>query len=126
MSRQPWHGFLLVASVLSLCSPAPRAGAAPGEESAGKKSDRERALEWVRDNNAFGPEHKLVKDVKAHLESLQGGHGFKFEMGAGLVKSGKPAVLLGWRRGFWVFELSAKEVTKVEKCWPSRIVGRGV
>src|SRR5262249_5599106 len=34
---------------------------------------------------------------------------------ANLVKSGKPALLVGWRRGFWVFELTAEQSAKVEK-----------
>src|SRR5262249_37703697 len=74
----------------------------------------EQALEWIRNNNAFGPDHQLVKDVKAYLDSFPDeAHGFQLELGANLVKSGKPALLVGWRRGFWVFELTAEQSAKV-------------
>src|SRR5262249_34565000 len=34
------------------------ADAGPGQQPGDGKSDREQALEWVRNNNAFGPDHK--------------------------------------------------------------------
>jgi uncharacterized protein (TIGR03066 family) len=87
-----------------------------GQEPRDGKSEREKALEWIRTNNAFGPDHQLVKDVKANLDSFpDADHGFQFQLGANLVKSGKPTLLVGWRRGFWVFELSAEQSAKVEK-----------
>src|SRR5262249_58398839 len=95
--------------------------AGPGQQHGDGKSDREQALGWIRNNNAFGPNHKLVKDVKAYLESFPDeAHGFQLELGANLVKSGKPALLVGWRRGFWVFELTAEQSAKVGKAAPTR------
>ena len=97
-----------------LASPLVDAGAGP--ESGDTKGDREQALEWIRNNNAFGPDHQIVKDVKAYLDSFpDDAHGFQLELGADLVKSGKAALLVGWRRGFWVFELSAEQSAKVDK-----------
>jgi uncharacterized protein (TIGR03066 family) len=95
---------------------SPLVDAGPGEEPGEGKSDREQALEWIRNNNAFGPDHQLVKDVKAFLDSFpDAAHGFQLQLAADLVKSGKPTLLAGWRRGFWVFELSAEQSAKVEK-----------
>jgi uncharacterized protein (TIGR03066 family) len=90
--------------------------AGPGQEAGDGKSDREQALDWVRNNNAFGPDHRIVKDVKAYLDSFpDDAHGFQLQLGAALVKSGKAALLVGWRRGFWVFELSAEQSAKVDR-----------
>jgi uncharacterized protein (TIGR03066 family) len=87
-----------------------------GQESEDGKSNREQALEWIRNNNAFGPEHQLVKDVKAYLDSFpDDAHGFQLQLGAGLAKSGKATLLVGWRRGFWVFDLSAEQGAKMQR-----------
>jgi hypothetical protein len=80
-----------------------------------KKSNRAQAVDWTRENNAFGANHKLVKDVQAFVDSLpSAAHGFQLELSGNLVKSGKTTILAGWRRGFWTFELSAEETAKRE------------
>jgi predicted Zn finger-like uncharacterized protein len=94
-------------------SPKPRGDAS---RSPVDKASRAQALEWVRTKNAFGPEHKLVADTKADLDSMRDDSpGFFFELGPDLVKSKKPTWLLGWQGEFHVFELRPDQGAKIAK-----------
>ena len=94
-----------------------RPGTGPRPEQArGQEDRREQALDWVKANNAFGPTHELVKDVKTLLDGLTAERpDFAFEFGADLTKSMKETWLVGWRDRFWAFELTAAQSAGREK-----------
>jgi hypothetical protein len=111
------HILLLVGWALTVgCLGSAAARDGPGKEPGSKNTDRAQAVEWVRAKNAFGPDHRIVKDVKAFVDSLpNAAHGFKLKMSGDLVKTGRGVILLGWRRHFWAFELSPEATAKLEK-----------
>jgi serine/threonine protein kinase len=72
-------------------------------------SARDQVADWLRRNNAFGPEHLIVEDNARRLdEKLAGGKAFILRLGPKLVKSGRPTILAGRQRDFFAFELSPK------------------
>src|SRR5262249_34555941 len=79
----------------------------PGQPPPLKPANREQAIAWVREHNALGPDHQIVKDTQNKL--AQEAHHFLVTLGANLVKSGKATWLLGWRGRFYVFELTPEQ-----------------
>jgi hypothetical protein len=65
---------------------------------------------WVKKNNAFGPDHKLVKDVTAKFASdVKENWGFSLALGRKLTKSRKPTLMGGWNGSVFVFECDAEQ-----------------
>jgi predicted Zn finger-like uncharacterized protein len=97
--------------------PPDRAAKPPVEVSQppGPGSMRERAIAWVKANNAFGPTHKIVKDVTNHFsKDLKEQWGFSLMMDGGLLKSKKPTMLAGWNEGFFVFEFRPEQAASLK------------
>jgi Leucine-rich repeat (LRR) protein len=76
------------------------------------KDIRALATGWVKDNNAFGPEDRLVADVDKQLKGVGPNQGFLLRLGAGLVKSGRQTVLCGWGGELFVFPLDPAQEKK--------------
>lgn len=54
------------------------------------KAAREKAIDWLKLNNAFGPDHKIVADQAAVIDAeLAAGRNVHLVFGKGLVKSGR-------------------------------------
>jgi WD40 repeat protein len=71
------------------------------------ESVRDQIIHWVRDNNAFGPNHKIVADVTAMVKKHEdAGEDFGLRFGSGLVKSGKTTQLESFNGQFLMLELS--------------------
>jgi hypothetical protein len=71
---------------------------------------RDKAVAWVKANNAFGPTHKIVADVARHMEvDVKEDMGFSLAFGAKLMKSRKPTMLGGWNDTFFVFEFPPEQ-----------------
>jgi hypothetical protein len=67
-------------------------------------------VEWVRGNNAFGPNHEIVDDTAKKLDDqVEAGQGFVATFGATLVKSRKPTMLVGWNGDVFPLELTAEQ-----------------
>lgn len=99
---------------LLLAAGAPSPNPVPPEPG---KDHRSQGIEWVRENNAFGPDHKLVKDVEEFLtkQVKDGLHFYQITLGAELAKSGKATILVGYRRKIWTFELTEEQAVKFDK-----------
>jgi serine/threonine protein kinase len=71
---------------------------------------RKRSVAWIRANNRWRPDHKIVADVSRHVdEALDKNEEFLLHLGPALMKSNKPT-LLGSRGGFWyLFELTPEQ-----------------
>jgi hypothetical protein len=98
--RTPWLGGL--GSLVILL------GIALGNETdqeAARGSSREKAIAWLRANNAFGPRHRMVQQLVKGLEDADGGKAFFVRLGTRQVKSHKPTLLAGRNGAFQVFEV---------------------
>ena len=74
------------------------------------KDIRELGVAWVRDNNALGPNHKIVEDASKRLnDQVQFDQGFVATLGAKLVKSQKPTMLVGWNNEIFPLELTPEQ-----------------
>ena len=81
----------------------PRPAAPPGDA-------REQGVAWVRDNNAFGPDHKIVADARTRLTGqVREREGFLASLGPKLLKSQKPTYLVGWGGEVFALELSPEQ-----------------
>jgi serine/threonine protein kinase len=65
-------------------------------------------VEWVRNNNAFGPEHLMVRDV-ARKRDEAGQRGFMFYLGPQLVRNQRLTVLTTIHKSFLVLELPKEQ-----------------
>jgi hypothetical protein len=84
--------------------PADVATLEPGPLSATQMRDQ--VLTWVRLNNCFGPDHKLVSDIAGNLDSnAERSENFQLSLGAGLVKSQKYTVLAAHQAGLFMVEI---------------------
>jgi serine/threonine protein kinase len=72
-----------------------------------RRSTHEQTVAWLKANNSFGPDHKIVHDSDRQLgSSLSRGEAFVLWLGPKLVKSGKPTVLAGRHCDLRSFEFS--------------------
>jgi hypothetical protein len=79
---------------------------APGSAApAGRASAAEKAIAWLRVNNAFGPRHRLVEQLATPLREVDGDKAFFLRLGTRLVKSKKPTLLAGKNGSFQAFEV---------------------
>lgn len=75
-----------------------------------KKEGHEQAVDWVRENNAFGPQDKIVTDMANHLrKEADAGSGFFIRLGPKLVKSGRQTWLCTLRDDLFVFALTPEQ-----------------
>jgi hypothetical protein len=74
------------------------------------KEARQRTVQWIKDQSRSGPDSDLVSDMSRKIEqALDQNKEFLFEIGSGLLASGKPT-LLGCRGGtFYVFPLTPEQ-----------------
>jgi hypothetical protein len=78
-------------------------------------SAREQAESWLRNNNAFGPKHRLVTNITQALDrQVDGGKAFFINLGKKLVKSRHPTILAGRNGAFQAFEVAPEQAAK----WP--------
>ncbi len=82
-------------------------GFALGNE-AGRGSSRDKAIAWLRANNAFGPKHRMVDQLVKGLGEVDGGQAFFVRLGTRQVKSHKPTLLAGRNGAFQVFEVPSQ------------------
>jgi hypothetical protein len=93
---------------LERADPTPKelSNAKTAEQGTPRPSARDQAVEWLRANNTFGPDHLIVEDNAHRLdEKLAGGKAFILRLGPKLVKSGKPTILAGRQHDFFAFGL---------------------
>ena len=75
-----------------------------------EKAARDRAVDWLRLNNAFGPDHKIVADQTAVIDrELAAGQNVQLTIGKGLVRSETPTFLCIWNGAFFAFPLTAEQ-----------------
>ena len=68
------------------------------------------AVSWLKNNNAFGPDHVIVSDLgKRVYQSLGMGRHFSLFLGKNLIKSGKASVAASWNDQLFLFELSDEQ-----------------
>jgi Leucine-rich repeat (LRR) protein len=71
---------------------------------------RDQAVAWIKENNRFGPTHKIVTDVGAGIDQRSAQRaGFVYTFSGDLLKSGKPTILAGWSGQFFVLEPTAEQ-----------------
>jgi hypothetical protein len=71
-----------------------------------KSAVRDRAVEWVRANNRWQPNHPSVAYAASHIDrDLTAAEAFQVALGPGLVKSGKLTLLVGRAGNLDVFAL---------------------
>ena len=71
-----------------------------------KREARDRAVNWLRANNRWRPDHPLVADTASRIDQdLEGAEAFQVALGPGLVKATKPTLLVGRAGALNVFEL---------------------
>jgi hypothetical protein len=99
----------LPAKVAPLLRETQTAVARPARPVQPRKDFRDLTMDWVRTNNAFGPDHKIVANTIKKLESVGINQGFIYRLGSGLVKSGKQTLLCVWGDELFVFELTAEQ-----------------
>ena len=75
----------------------------PSDQARG--SSRDKAVTWLRANNAFGPKHRMVDQLAKALDEVDGGKAFFIRLGTRLVKSRKPTLLEGRNGAFQAFEV---------------------
>ncbi|OWK34491.1 hypothetical protein FRUB_10462 [Fimbriiglobus ruber] len=74
------------------------------------KFARIKAIEWLRLNNAFGPNHRIVPSQAAAFdEELAAGRNFQMTYGKDLVKSGRPTFLCIWNGALFIFPLTEQQ-----------------
>jgi serine/threonine protein kinase len=88
--------------------PAPAETVLTAEQLAQQKTAaRDRAADWLRANNHWGPDHEIVGSLTQRLDRDPDGlDGFQIGLGSGLVKSGRPTLLAGRAGDLYVFELT--------------------
>ena len=75
---------------------------------------RELGAAWVRDNNAFGPDHKIVADAARQFkEQVKPGEGFLPMLGPKVLKSQKATVLVGWGGAATPLELTPDQARQM-------------
>ena len=94
--------------------PAP-ALAGPAQVIRRKKAARDRALDWLRQNNRWGPKGDIVahtaRDIDNHLERSDG---YQLTLGGRLLKSGRPAILAVRLGDLFSFELTPAQADALE------------
>jgi hypothetical protein len=71
-----------------------------------KRKVRDQAVDWLRANNVWQPDHSIVGYVADHIDrDLAGSEAFQVLLGPLLVKSSKPTLLVGRAGTLHVFEL---------------------
>jgi predicted Zn finger-like uncharacterized protein len=89
---------------------APKPAPVEVPQPAGPGSMRDKAIAWVKANNAFGPTHRIAQDVTNYFnKDMKENWGFSLMMDAGLLKSKKPTMLAGWNENFFVFEFPPEQ-----------------
>src|SRR5262245_25242749 len=74
----------------------------------GEVSDK--AVAWVRENNRFRPDHKIVSDTAKLIDDQADlRKGFLLTLDGALLKSGKPTLLYGRSGELFVFELTPEQ-----------------
>jgi hypothetical protein len=72
-----------------------------------KREVRDRAVAWLRANNAWRPDHPMVAYAASHIDKdLDASEAFQVLLGPELVKSAKATLLVGRTGDLHVFELS--------------------
>jgi formylglycine-generating enzyme required for sulfatase activity len=85
----------------------------------GEDSARNKAIAWIKANNAFGPTAQIVRDLSGAIDDAEEKrNNFDVTLGSGLTKSGKATSLHLFSGNFFVFELTdaqAKQLGVKEK-----------
>jgi len=76
-----------------------------------RKERRDQAINWLRENNRWGPAAPIVADTARDLDAnLDRMGGFQLHFGSFLLRSNRAAVLAGHPGGFFVFEPTDEQV----------------
>jgi hypothetical protein len=79
-----------------------------------KDPARNKAVAWIRANNAFGPTHRIVADMSEVVDdALDDNDNLTLTFGSGLVKSGRATSLSLFGGDFFLFELSAAQAQRL-------------
>jgi hypothetical protein len=97
-------------------APMPRPGgpdalAAPEQAAEMLRAAADRLVGWVRENNAWGPDHAVAADVARDVEKNlpKNPAGFAVHLGGRMVKSGRPTLLVARPGGFHHFTLTGEQ-----------------
>ena len=66
---------------------------------------RAKAVAWMRENNKFGPKHRISANLIPHLQESGPGKIFQVTVGGAVLKSGRPTFLTGWNGEFFAIEV---------------------
>lgn len=105
--RRPWlsaFGILVILLGLALGNET--------DQKAARGSSRDKAIAWLRANNAFGPRHRMAEQLVQGLDEVDGGKAFFVRLGTRQVKSHKPTLLAGRNGAFQVFEVPPAQAGK--------------
>ncbi len=70
---------------------------------------REQALAWIKGNARSGPDCNFVADIEHHLDVTGKENEFLFQIGGGLLKSGRPTILGSWSGQLFTFQLADEQ-----------------
>jgi hypothetical protein len=74
------------------------------------KVARDKAIDWLKLNNVFGPDHQIVVDQTAIIDQeLDAGRNLQLVIGKGLVKSGTPSFVCIYSGTFFAFSLNEQQ-----------------
>jgi hypothetical protein len=71
-----------------------------------RKDLRTQMVDWIKANNAFGPEHKIVADIAKKVDALGDNQGFVMRLGPNLTKSRQQTYVIGWGSDLFAFGLT--------------------
>src|SRR5262249_32857812 len=101
-----WTCLLLVALPVGVATGQPPDPSGPGRLSDTNKALLGKVAAWVKENNSFGPEHRIVLDISTKAGTiLSKDLGFSLTLGHGLLKGKKPVVLAGYGGELFVLEV---------------------
>ncbi len=90
----------------------PHASATPEELKAAKRESVDRMVNWVRANNRWRPDADVATHLATRVEkSFSQSDGFAMMYGGGLLRSGKPMLVIARTGGFFLFELTPEQAT---------------
>ncbi|MEX2213841.1 MAG: hypothetical protein WD768_06925 [Phycisphaeraceae bacterium] len=79
------------------------------------KASRDKSVDWLKLQNTFGPDHKIVVDQTKVIEAeLAAGRNFFMVFGKGLMKSGTTTYMCIWNGTFFALPLTQQQDAAIE------------
>lgn len=80
-----------------------------------EKQQRNKAVDWIKKNNKFGPDHGIVNDMSTHIdEQTQEGFNINLYFGKNLLKSGKFHSVHLWSGQFFQFDVTERQASTMD------------